>query len=184
MKKILTLFILFVTAFICAQNTGITYQAVIYGPNGQQVPGANNQHFILANKTICLQFSIIDQQGQIEYQETIVTTTDKFGMVNLLIGVGNQQSGYANGFNDILWNANTKSLKVELDPTQACREFSVISNNPFTYVPFAFHSLNPGNPGPQGEQGPIGLTGLEGPQGEQGPIGLKDPKAKKEIKVP
>jgi len=175
MKKILTLLILFVTAFICAQNTGITYQAVIYGPNGQQVPGANNQQFILANKTICLQFSIIDQQGQIEYQETIVTTTDKFGMVNLLIGVGNQQSGYANGFNDILWNANTKSLKVELDPTQACREFSVISNNPFTYVPFAFHSLNPGNPGPQGEQGPIGLTGPEGPQGEQGPIGLTGP---------
>ena len=175
MKKILTILTLFIATLGFAQNSGITYQAVIYGPNGQQLPGANNQQYILANKTICLRFSIIDHQTQTEYQETIVTTTDKFGMVNLLIGTGNQVSGYATGFNGILWNINTKSLKVELDASQNCQNFTQISNNAFTYVPFAYYSANPGNPGPPGAQGPIGLTGATGPQGiqgEQGPIGL------------
>lgn len=180
MKKILTI-LLFITTIGFAQNSGITYQAVIYGPNGQQLPGANNQQYILANKTICLQFSIIDHTETVEYQETIVTTTDKFGMVNLLIGTGTQVSGYATDFNGIDWNINTKSLKVELDPSQNCQNFTQISNNPFTYVPFAYFSANPGNPGaegPQGEQGPIGLTGPAGPQGiqgEQGLIGLTGP---------
>ena len=129
MKKILTILTLFIATLGFAQNSGITYQAVIYGSNGQQLPGANNQQYILANKTICLRFSVIDNQTQTEYQETIVTTTDKFGMVNLLIGTGNQVSGYATGFNGILWNINTKSLKVELDASQNCQNFTQISNS-------------------------------------------------------
>ncbi|MFY7987999.1 MAG: FISUMP domain-containing protein [Flavobacterium sp.] len=181
MKKILVLLLLFVATIGFAQNSGITYQAVIYGPNGQQLPGANNQQYILANKTICLRFSIIDHTETVEYQETIVTTTDKFGMVNLLIGSGTQVSGYASGFTGILWNINTKSLKVELDTSQNCQNFTQISNNPFTYVPFAYFSANPGNPGPagpQGPQGPAGATGPAGPQGiqgVQGPIGATGP---------
>jgi hypothetical protein len=184
MKKILTIVILFIASIGFAQNSGITYQAVIYGPNGQQLPGSNNQQYILANKTICLRFSIIDQTGTVEYQETIVTTTDKFGMVNLLIGTGTQVSGYAPNFAGIVWNANTKSLKVELDPSQNCQNFTQISNNPFTYVPFAYYSSNPGNPGPPGPagpQGPQGVAGINGSngaqgiQGLQGPIGLTGP---------
>jgi uncharacterized protein (TIGR02145 family) len=184
MKKILTIVILFIVSIGFAQNSGITYQAVIYGPNGQQLPGSNNQQYILANKTICLRFSIIDQTGTVEYQETIVTTTDKFGMVNLLIGTGTQVSGYAPNFVGIVWNANTKSLKVELDPSQNCQNFTQISNNPFTYVPFAYYSANPGNPGPPGPagpQGPQGVAGINGSngaqgiQGLQGPIGLTGP---------
>ena len=187
MKKIFTLLLLLVASVGLSQNTGITYQAVIYGPNGQQLPGANNQQYILANKTICLRFSIIDQTGTVEYQETIVTTTDKFGMVNLLIGTGTQVSGYAPNFAGIVWNANTKSLKVELDPSQNCQNFTQISNNPFTYVPFAYFSANPGLPGPAGPAGPAGpqgiqgvagatgnngAQGIQGLPGPQGPIGL------------
>ena len=168
MKKILTLLLLFVATIGFAQNSGITYQAVIYGPNGQQLPGANNQQYILANKTICLQFSIIDHTGTVEYQETIVTTTDKFGMVNLLIGTGTQVSGYASGFTGVLWNVNTKSLKVELDPSQNCQNFTQISNNPFTYVPFAYYSANPGNPGTPGPAGPQGTPGINGLNGVDG----------------
>jgi hypothetical protein len=107
----------------------------------------------------------------VEYQETIVTTTDKFGMVNLLIGTGNQVSGYAPNFAGIVWNANTKSLKVELDPSQNCQNFTQISNNPFTYVPFAFFSANPGLPGPAGPAGPVGPAGPQGIQGVAGATG-------------
>lgn len=168
MKKILTILLLFIATIGFAQNSGITYQAVIYGPNGQQLPGANNQQYILANKTVCLQFSIIDHTGTVEYQETIVTTTDKFGMVNLLIGTGTQVSGYATDFNGIDWNINTKSLKVELDPSQNCQNYIEISNNPFTYVPFAYFSANPGNPGPAGPAGPQGTPGTNGLNGVDG----------------
>jgi hypothetical protein len=178
MKKIFFLLFLLIGNVGFAQNSGITYQAVIYGPNGQQLPGSNNQQYILANKTICLRFSIIDQTGTVEYQETIVTTTDKFGMVNLLIGTGTQVSGYAPNFAGIVWNANTKSLQVELDPSQNCQNFTQISNNPFTYVPFAYYSANPGEPGPAGPagpQGPTGATGAQGTAGIQGPIGLTGP---------
>ncbi|WP_297868451.1 hypothetical protein [uncultured Flavobacterium sp.] len=165
MKKIFLFLFLITSTIGVTQNSGITYQAVIYGPNGQQLPGANNQQYILANKTICLQFSIIDHQGVVEYQETIVTTTDKFGMVNLLIGTGNQVGGYATGFNGIVWNVNTKSLKVELDASQNCQNFTQISNNPFTYVPFAYFSANGGEPGPAGPQGPAGTNGTNGLDG-------------------
>ena len=168
MKKILTILLLFLATIGLTQNSGITYQAVIYGPNGQQLPGVNNQQYILANKTICLRFSIIDHTGTVEYQETIVTTTDKFGMVNLLIGTGTQVSGYAPNFTGIVWNANTKSLKVELDPSQNCQNFTQISNNPFTYVPFAYYSSNPGEPGPAGPAGPQGTPGINGLNGVDG----------------
>ena len=163
------------------KTQGLHTKRLFMDPMGNNYQERTNQQYILANKTICLQFSIIDHTETVEYQETIVTTTDKFGMVNLLIGTGTQVSGYATDFNGIDWNINTKSLKVELDPSQNCQNFTQISNNPFTYVPFAYFSANPGNPGaegPQGEQGPIGLTGPAGPQGiqgEQGLIGLTGP---------
>ena len=178
MKKILTILILFLATLCFAQNSGITYQAVIYGPNGQQLPGANNQQYILANKTICIRFGIIDQNNQIEYQETIVTTTDKFGMVNLLIGTGNQVGGFARGFSNILWDVNTKSLQVELDTSQNCQNFTEISNSPFTYVPFAYYSANNGSSAYQiwldaGNTGTEAqfLNSLKGAQGNPGEDG-------------
>jgi hypothetical protein len=70
MKKIL-FFLLFVTLPLFSQTNGINYQAVIYSPTGQQLPGANNQKFPLSNKTICLLFSIIDSNNVTEYAEKL-----------------------------------------------------------------------------------------------------------------
>ena len=86
MKKLLYLILLLCNSFIVAQTNGITYQAVIYHPNGQNIPGQNIQNIPMSNKLICLQFTLIDGQSQVEYKETIQTTTDAFGMVNLIIG--------------------------------------------------------------------------------------------------
>jgi hypothetical protein len=36
-----------------------------------------------------MQFQFIDEFSKIEYQEVIQTTTDQYGMVNLVIGTGN-----------------------------------------------------------------------------------------------
>ena len=144
MKKILLILLLFATSLFYAQN-GITYQAVIYKPNGDATPGFNNTNVPLALRNICIQFSIVDNSNQTEYQENITTTTDKFGMVNLLIGSGNQVGGYATSFNNINWNTTVKSLVVNLDISGNCTNFEEISNQPFSVVPFAYNSFNATN---------------------------------------
>jgi hypothetical protein len=56
MKRILIL-LLFVSSLGFSQNSGITYQAVIYNPNGEELPGIDNSYAPLTNREICLQFA-------------------------------------------------------------------------------------------------------------------------------
>ena len=121
-----------------SQANGITYQAIIYNPTGETVPGYNNANAPLANSNICLLFTIVDANSQLEYQEKITITTDEFGMVNTIIGSGNQTAGYASSFNNINWSNSQKSIKVALDGTGQCSSFIEISNQPLSYVPLAF----------------------------------------------
>ncbi|SHG94048.1 hypothetical protein SAMN05443373_105149 [Flavobacterium granuli] len=145
MKKITLLLFLFVSSVIYSQKNGISYQAIIFNPNGGKVPGINNTNEPLANKNICLQFTIIDSDTRTEYQETINTTTDAFGMVNTIIGSGNQSAGYAASFSNIYWTSDQKSLKVAMDINGKCSTFVEISNQLFTSVPSAFSAQNAEN---------------------------------------
>ena len=180
MKKVLILFLL-ITNYCFSQNSGITYQAVVYNPSGEELPGVDNPYAPLTNRNICLQFGIIDNTGAVEYQEQVQVTTDNFGMVNLLIGTSTQTGGYSSGFNGIVWSADAKFLKVDLDIKGNCSNFEELSNQPFTYVPFAYYSPASDIPGPQGPQGetgaqgetgPQGAVGAQGPQGSPGPQGI------------
>jgi uncharacterized protein (TIGR02145 family) len=137
MKKILLLLSLLVSVFTFAQNKGITYQAVIYSTNGESIPGIHNSNSPMVNKAVCLQFSIVDENTQTEYQEKVSVTTDDYGMVNLVIGNGTQTAGYASSFNAIVWTNAQKYLKVSLDQSGNCSAFEEISNQVLTYVPFA-----------------------------------------------
>jgi len=137
MKKILLLLLVLLSSVTFAQNNGITYQAVIYSTTGESVPGIKNSNSPLSNKAICLQFSIVDENTQTEYQEKVTVTTDDFGMVNLVIGNGTQTGGYANSFNAIVWSNPNKYLKVSVDQTGNCSSFELISDQILTYVPFA-----------------------------------------------
>jgi hypothetical protein len=140
MKRIITVLVFLTTSLFYAQTTGITYQAVIYNPAGEILPGNNDQNAVLANKDICLRFSIKDAATNLEYQETQKVKTDEFGMVNVVIGQGNQVSGYARNFDAILWNSTTKKLQVEMDTTGNCSIFIEVSNQNFSAVPFAYAS--------------------------------------------
>ncbi len=142
MKKIITLLLLLTTTLIYSQSPGITYQAVLYNPGGEILPGNNNTNAVLSNKNICLRFSIKDAQASLEYQETQAVKTDEFGMVNLSIGSGVQIGGYANNFSSIVWNSSTKKLQVEIDATGTCVNFIEVSNQNFSAVPFAYASKN------------------------------------------
>jgi hypothetical protein len=136
MKKIFVLLFLLIATIGTAQN-GISYQAVLLNPNGEQLPGADNSKIPLVNSSICLRFSIAASSGGTpEYQETITTKTDAFGMVNVTIGTGNPTPG-SPSFNTISWGSGPKNLKVELDLTGLCTSFITVSDQPFTSVPFA-----------------------------------------------
>lgn len=176
MKNILYTLLLF-SSLAFSQSSGITYQAVIYNPNGEELPGVDNPYAPLVNQDICLQFGIVDADGNLEYQEQVQVTTDAFGMVNLLIGTNTQTGGYASDFANVQWTADAKFLVVDLDIKGACTDFEELSNQPFTYVPFAYYSPASdvpgpeGPPGPQGEPGPAGAVGATGPAGPQGNSG-------------
>ena len=172
MKRLLLLFLL-ISSYCFSQSSGITYQAVIYNPNGEELPGVDNPYAPLVNQSICLQFGIVDADGTIEYQEQTQVTTDAFGMVNLLIGTSTQTGGFAQGFTGIEWSADAKFLKVDLDTRGNCESFEELSNQPFTYVPFAYYSPASDIPGPQENKE------NKGPQGNKEHKEKQDPKENK-----
>jgi uncharacterized protein (TIGR02145 family) len=177
MKKIYILFVLLFSSAIYSQTKGITYQAVILKPEGQNIPGYNDLRAPLTNTNICLRFSIY-KGTVLEYQETRNLSTDEFGMVNTIIGNGVYIGGTSTTLASVDWDGNAKNLIVEVDVKGACSEFLEISNQPFTYVPYAFYAENSGTPGPQGPAGPTGAQGpqgVAGTTGPQGPIGLTGP---------
>ncbi|MCZ8227741.1 hypothetical protein [Flavobacterium sp.] len=141
MRKVYFTLIFFLSLLGFSQN-GISYQALIINPSGEQLPGANNFNAPLSNQLICLKFSFLDSNSNLEYIETHKITTDAHGIVNLVIGTGQPIGGYATTFSNILWNNTAKSLKVDLDVEANCTNFTEISNQPFTYVPFAFYAAN------------------------------------------
>jgi hypothetical protein len=145
MKKITLLLLLFVSSAFYAQSTGISYQAIIYNPNGEVIPGYNNSNSPLANKDICLQFTIVDSANLTEYQEKITVRTDEFGMVNTVIGTGTRTGGYATSFGNINWSFPNKSMKVGLDSFGLCTNFIEISNQFFTAVPYSFNAFRADN---------------------------------------
>ncbi|MDA9876018.1 collagen-like protein [Flavobacteriaceae bacterium] len=179
--KRLFLLLLFVSSLGFSQSSGITYQAVIYNPNGEELPGVDNPYAPLTNQDICLQFGIVDADGNLEYQEEVQVTTDPFGMVNLLIGTNTQTGGYAADFAGVEWTADSKFLKVDLDIKGTCNDFEELSYQPFTYVPFAYYSPASdvpgpeGPPGPAGAQGPAGADGQDGVDGQDGAVGATGP---------
>ncbi len=147
MKKILVLLFFFMAVLGRAQS-GISYQAVIMSSVAGQLPGADNPKSPLVDASICLRLAITSPAG-IDYEEQITTTTDSFGMVNVVFGDGSRPKtgGTAANLAAISWGSGPKSLKVELDETGSCANFTLVSNQPFTGVPFAYYAASLGSGG-------------------------------------
>ena len=169
MKKLITLTILAFSLWSHAQN-GITYQAVILNPNSEELPGVDNSRLPLVNQNVTLEFKILNAKFLLDYQETINTETDVFGMVNVVIGTGTRKAGIATQFSGINWDGSAKTLIVSLDPSGQASHFIEISNQPFTYVPFALYAAHTGVAGTQGPAGNNGLDGKTVLNGTTNPI--------------
>lgn len=133
MKRLLLLMLVLVSGFQgFSQTKGISYQAVILSPQAQEIPGEDVQDNPLPNTAISIQFIIVNESGREEYKEEHNTRTDRFGMINLVIGTGRKIS--SNGFSGILWSGTTKKLKVGID-FSAGSNFSPLGEQNLTYMP-------------------------------------------------
>ena len=146
MKNNLIVFVvlLFTTIFY-AQTDGIAYQAVLYKPDGKQFPGVPKSTSPMSNAAVCLRFTFFDVRNVMEYQETVNTSTDAFGIINITIGKGTQVGGTVASFKELKWNVNDKTLMVELDEKGSCTSFTEISKQSFASAPFAFKAVTANN---------------------------------------
>tara|TARA_Y200000002_G_scaffold379741_1_gene389682 strand:+ start:191 stop:1702 length:1512 start_codon:yes stop_codon:yes gene_type:complete len=133
-------------------RNGISYQALILNPQGEQLPGANNNTVPMANTEVCLRFHITTNAGSYnEYSERQVLTTDAYGMINTVVGTGAPVGTIM--WNQIVWTEDSKGLKVEIDYSGECSSFVALSSQELTSVPFALYSPASNIPGPPGEAG-------------------------------
>ena len=131
MKTIIHISVTLVTLFFLAssgysQTLGFTYQAVIINPEVQITPGNDIYGGVHAESEVSLRFSIDS------YQEEHFLTTDKYGMIALMVGQGDVLSG---DFNSIVWDGSDKSLLVEIDFSATGDEYEDLDTHMLTYTP-------------------------------------------------
>ncbi|AZA84221.1 hypothetical protein C1637_05085 [Chryseobacterium lactis] len=126
MKKLYTTIGLFVAALLSAQvPQAFTYQTIAFNAAGAPVSNGN----------VSLKISILENTatGTVLYTETHNKTTNSKGLVNLNIGQGTPSTG---NFGAINWGANTKFVKIELDP-QGGSNYTNVGVNQLMSVPYA-----------------------------------------------
>ena len=127
--KYIVLILTLLSSSLLAQ-TGINYQGAATDSDGVK----------LVNQNISLRTSVLQGgvNGTISFSETHNTTTDQFGLFNVIIGQGEVVSGI---FDSISWGADAHFLKVELDATGGS-EYSLVSNTQMMSVPYAKYAEN------------------------------------------
>ena len=140
MKRILIITLsLLLSIKLFGQIQGLNYQAVIIDPTPQEVPGKDISGNILPNHPLMLRFSILDVAGTLDYQEEHATTTDLYGMINLLIGSGTPTGTSPNTFIEIGWDGAPKALKVDISFSDTDIFYTDFSYDELTFIPYAYH---------------------------------------------
>ena len=113
---------------------GFTYQGVATDNNG----------FELQNQTISIQASILSSSatGTTVWQETHNTTTDTFGLFNVVIGEGTStNNGSSATFQEIDWGAAAHFMKVEID-VNGGSNYVHVGTSQMMSVPYALYAEN------------------------------------------
>ncbi|OFY75577.1 MAG: hypothetical protein A2275_19045 [Bacteroidetes bacterium RIFOXYA12_FULL_35_11] len=164
MKNLLSqlVFILFFLNSILIQAQSpqsFRYQAVVRNASGT----------VLQTQNVSLKISLLQSSstGAVVYSEEHAAMTNSFGLVNLEIGSGANQTGT---IASIDWAQGPYFIKIEMDATGG-NTFSEMGTTQLLSVPFALFAAS-GNPGPQGLQGEQGLAGQNGQDGQDGQPGI------------
>ena len=130
MKNLFLIFVL-ISSLSFAQ-TGINYQGAATDADGAKLVNQN-----ISLKTSVLQGGV---DGTTSYSEIHNTTTDQFGLFNVVIGQGVSISG---DFETISWGSGDHFLKVELDATGGTN-YNLVSTTQMMSVPYALYAKNAG----------------------------------------
>jgi hypothetical protein len=139
------LFLVLASQFVYSQQigdlNGIYYQAVAIDENGKEIVGMDIEGKPLYNKEIGVRFSITKGlNGIIQWEETHITNTDKYGLFTLIIGKGTQTgNGLYTKMLDIPWIDADQFLKVEI-ATKNDDNYKMVSNQQFMSVPYSFYT--------------------------------------------
>jgi len=120
---------------------GIYYQAVAIDENGKEIVGMDVTGKPLYEKAIGIRFTITKGlNGSIQWEETHTTTTDKYGLFSITIGLGNSTgNGLYDKLLDIPWIDADQFLKVEI-ATKNDGNYKLVSNQQFMAVPYSFYT--------------------------------------------
>jgi len=140
-KYLFILFSLVSLSTLAQSKKSLNYQAVILDPKAIDIPGASISGQPLNKGNVCLRFSLLNASGGLDYEETQQVVTDEYGLVSVAIGTGMQGTSASTykTFNNIVWNANVKSLKVSVS-YDGCSSFKQVSTQVFNYTPYALYA--------------------------------------------
>ncbi len=149
MKKInifwFIIVICLISQYAYSQNIGdlkgIYYQAVAIDEDGKEIVGMDVEGKPLYEKAISVRFTITKGlNGTVQWEETHTTTTDKYGLFSLTIGLGQQTgNGTYTKLLDIPWIDADQFLKVEIS-TKNDGNYKLVSNSQFMAVPYSFYT--------------------------------------------
>ena len=125
-----------------ANLEGINYQAVAIDEDGKEIVGTDIKGKPLYEKEIGIRFTIdAGPSGSVVYyQDEHVTTTDKYGLFSLIIGLGsNTGTGVHDSLLNIPWINGDQWLMVEMS-IKNDGSYKVVSHEKFMAVPFAFYT--------------------------------------------
>ena len=117
----------------------LNYQAVILDPKSIDIPGAGISGQPLSKGKVCLKFTFLNSQGNVDYEETQQTTTDEYGLISLSVGTGSYSNGTYKNFESIIWDANVKSMKVAVS-YDGCATFKQVSTQSLNYTAYALYA--------------------------------------------
>lgn len=123
---------------------------------------------VINNQLVGIRISLL-QNTTIVYQETYETTTNDFGLINLVIGNGTVTQGT---FSTLDWVSGPYFIELEIDILGGSN-YVMMGSQQLVSVPYALYAETSGSstPGPQGPQGITGNDGADGATGAQGPTG-------------
>ncbi len=146
-------------------HQSINYQAI----------ARDNTGAILPFTPISLRFTITNGfSGEAQYQETVQSSTNAFGLFIHGIGLGIPVIG---SFDTIPWATIDAWLAVEMD-INGGTEYVAMGSSPMQSVPYALFAAS-GNQGPAGADGERGEKGDQGEKGEKGDKGDKGDQGEK-----
>lgn len=182
----LLLFAILLPCSLLAQvPQAIKYQAVARDTMGQ----------IMVNTVVKVRISITDSAagGSAVYSEIHNAVTNQFGLFNVSIGRGTNQTG---AFSNINWASGNKWMQLEMSQYNGA-SFQLMGVSEMLSVPYALYAETSNNAGPPGSRG-VGIdttidnrdgtfsfhysdgsvfttSNLTGPQGQQGLTGPQGP---------